>query len=187
MILLTLQKVCSYICSNIFEAFSCHDDDLLSIKSKSRSVTVHSVTSIRWELVSLKNDWFLVQPRCFFQGFWLVLKIVHCNSTCFPSNQSYDITLNHQGHFRYAYVSKKVVWSGWFGPYLVNWSNGLLVKNPQFFLLDTNIENLPLIPLPIYKKIFFSGSKSKKKNFWPKKNHVFGYSEFIKAGTPKCF
>ena len=62
----------------------------------------------------------------------------------------------------------------------------LLVKNPQFFLLDTNIENLPLIHLPIYKKNFFRG-QNKKKFFLPKKNHVFGYSEFIKAGTPKCF
>ena len=32
----------------------------------------------------------------------------------------------------------------------------LLVKNPQFCFPDQNIENLPLIPLPIYKKKKFS-------------------------------
>ena len=38
---------------------------------------------------------------------------------------------------------------------------GLLVKNLHFWLCNPEIENLPLIHLRIYKKIFFSGSNSK--------------------------
>ena len=38
---------------------------------------------------------------------------------------------------------------------------GLLAKNSHFWLGKPEIENLPLIHLPIYKKIFVSGSKSK--------------------------
>ena len=37
----------------------------------------------------------------------------------------------------------------------------LLVKNPQFLSENLKIENLSLIYLPIYKKIFFAGSNSK--------------------------
>ena len=37
----------------------------------------------------------------------------------------------------------------------------LLVKNPQFWSENHRIENLPIIYLPIYKKIFFAGSNSK--------------------------
>ena len=45
---------------------------------------------------------------------------------------------------------------------------------------DHEIKNLPLIPLPIYKKIFFSGSKSKdffrgQKNFFGPEKLFFGF------------
>ena len=37
----------------------------------------------------------------------------------------------------------------------------MLVKNAQFWTENHRIENLPIIYLPIYKKIFFAGSNSK--------------------------
>ena len=49
---------------------------------------------------------------------------------------------------------------------------------------DPEIENLPLIPLPIYKKIFFSGSKSKKKFFRAKKKNFLTPKKFL-IWTPK--
>ena len=40
-------------------------------------------------------------------------------------------------------------------------------KNPLFSPKNFEIQNLPLIHLPIYKQIFFSGSSDEKKNFVP--------------------
>jgi hypothetical protein len=40
-------------------------------------------------------------------------------------------------------------------------------KNPFFSPKNSKIQNLPLIHLPIYKPIFFSGSSDEKKIFCP--------------------
>ena len=48
----------------------------------------------------------------------------------------------------------------------------LLVKNPHFWLDNPEIENLPLIYLPIYKKIFVSGLPSRKCGFFTNKPKI---------------
>ena len=48
----------------------------------------------------------------------------------------------------------------------------LLVKNPHFSLSNLEIENLPLIHLQIYKKIFVSSLPSQKCGFFTNKPKI---------------
>ena len=54
-------------------------------------------------------------------------------------------------------------------------------KNPFFWPKNFEIQNLPLIHLPIYKSIFFSGSSEEKKEMSlvnPRKRKWYGNPQF---------
>jgi hypothetical protein len=54
----------------------------------------------------------------------------------------------------------------------------LLVKNPHFWSGNSEIENLPLIYLPIYKKIFIWGLSYQKCRFFTNKTTLQTISDF---------
>ena len=59
----------------------------------------------------------------------------------------------------------------------------LVLKNPQFLSDEAEIENLPLISLPIYKKILKWGPKSKFFFFVEKKITFWSRSTTSKAAA----